>query len=67
MIEVLKGHRFKFTLDNYETYLIESRKIAEKILKRAEVNIEKGAETIKEHLHDVSEPQYRSIFLMRLY
>ena len=67
MIEVLKGNRFKFTLDNYEQYLVESRKIAEKILKRSEVNIQKGVQTIQEYLHEANEPQYRSIFLMRLF
>ena len=65
----LKGNKFKFSLDNehYQEYLIEARRIAEKILKRTVVNIERGLQTIQEHLTQVSEPQYRSVFLMRLY
>lgn len=53
MMAVLKGHRFKFSLDNFEQYSSESRKIAERILKRSEVNLERGVETIKQHLEDV--------------
>lgn len=64
---VLKGHRFKFSLDNFEQYSSESRKIAERILKRSEVNLDRGVETIKQHLEDVQEPQYRSVLLMRLF
>lgn len=65
----LKGNKFKFSLDNehYQEYLIEARRIAEKILKRTVVNIDRGLQTIQEHLTKVSEPQYRSVFLMRLY
>eukprot|EP00347_Sterkiella_histriomuscorum_P006178 403353763 len=67
VMNVLKGHRFKFSLDShFEQYSTESRKIAEKILKRSEVNLQRGIETIKQHLQDVQEPQYRSVFLMRL-
>jgi hypothetical protein len=69
VMDVLKGNRFRFSLDNghYKEYLIESRKIAEKILKRSVVNIERGLQTIQEHFVEVSDPQYRSVFLMRLY
>lgn len=69
IMELLKGNRFKFSLDNghFKEYLIESRRIAEKILKRSVVNIERGLQTIQEHLKEVNEPQYRSVFLMRLY
>lgn len=51
VMEVLKGNRFKFSLDNgdFKEYMIESRKIAEKILKRSVVNIERGLKTILEH------------------
>jgi hypothetical protein len=66
---LLKGNKFKFSLDNehFEEYLIEARRIAEKILKRSVVNIDRGLQTIQEHLTKVNEPQYRSVFLMRLY
>ena len=47
--------------------MLQSRKIAEKILKRSVVNIERGLETIISHFEEVSDPQYRSVFLMRLY
>jgi hypothetical protein len=69
VMDVLKGNRFRFSLDNghYKDYLIESRKIAEKILKRSTVNIDRGLQTIREHFKEVSDPQYRSVFLMRLY
>jgi translation initiation factor IF-1 len=48
VMEILKGNRFRFSLDNghYKEYLVESRKIAEKILKRSVVNIELGLKTI---------------------
>ena len=41
---LLKGNKFKFSLDNehFEEYLIEARRIAEKILKRSVVNIDRG-------------------------
>jgi hypothetical protein len=44
VMEVLKGNRFRFSLENgnFKDYLIESRKISEKILKRSVVNIERG-------------------------
>jgi hypothetical protein len=69
VMEILKGNRFKFSLDNehFKDYMIKARKIAEKILKRNVVNIQRGLSTIQEHLNEVSEPQYRSVFLMRLY
>ena len=69
VMEILKGNRFKFSLDNshYKEYLIDARKIAEKILKRSVVNIERGLATIQEHLREANEPQYRSVFMMRLY
>lgn len=67
VIEVLKGHRFTFTLENYEQYSAESRKNAEKILKRSEVDVKKGVDALKNHLHEVAEPQYRSVILMRLF
>jgi len=69
VMDILKGNRFKFSLDHghYKEYLIQARRIAEKILKRSVVNVERGVQTIKEHLKEVSEPQYRSVFLMRLY
>ena len=53
VMDILKGNRFRFSLDNghYKDYLIESRKISEKILKRSVVNIERGLETIKEHFN----------------
>jgi len=65
--EILKGNRFRFTLDNFEQYSAETRKIAERIFKRSEVNIERGVETIEQNLKEVEEPQYRSILLMRLF
>ena len=69
VMEILKGNRFKFSLDNgnFKEYLIEARRIAEKILKRSVVNVHRGLATIQEHLKEASEPQYRSVFLMRLY
>jgi hypothetical protein len=69
LMEVLKGNHFRFSLDNshYKDYLIEARKISEKILKRSSVNIERGLKTIQDHLKEVNEPQYISVFLMRLY
>jgi formylmethanofuran dehydrogenase subunit A len=69
VMEVLKGNKFTFSLDgeHYSDYLIEARVIAEKILKRAHVKIERGLITIKDHLSKVSEPQYKSVFLMRLF
>ncbi len=41
MMEVLKGSRFRFALNHqdFKDYLIEARKISEKILKRTTVNI----------------------------
>jgi hypothetical protein len=56
IMEVLKGHRFTFSLANYEQYLTESRKIAEKILKRSEVDIKRAVVSLKDHLHEVKEP-----------
>lgn len=53
---VLQGHRYRFNLDNFEQYSTESRKIAERILKRGEVNIERAIQTIKQHLEEVKEP-----------
>lgn len=67
VVDILKGHRFRFGLDGFEQYLAESRKIAERILKRTEVNMDKGIQTVKEHLSEVAEPQYRSVLLMRLF
>ena len=69
IMEVLKGNRFKFSLDhgNFKEYLVQSRKISELILKRSVVNIERGLATIEDHFDKVSEPQYRSVFLMRFY
>lgn len=69
LMHLLKGNKFHFSLnkDHVNEYLIEARKIAEKILKRSVVNIERGISTIEEHITEVSEPQYRSVFLMRLY
>ena len=44
VMEVLKGNKFRFSLENgdYKQYLTDSRKIAEKILKRSVVNIDRG-------------------------
>jgi formylmethanofuran dehydrogenase subunit A len=44
MMEVLKDHKFRFSLDgdHLKEYLSEARRIAEKILKRTHVNIERG-------------------------
>lgn len=69
VMDVLKGNHFRFSLDNghFKDYLIESRKIAEKILKRSIVNIDRALQTIREHFNKVSDPQYKSVFLMRLY
>ena len=69
IMDLLKGNKFKFSLDHghFNEYLIEARRIAEKILKRSVVNIDRGLQTIQEHLKEVNEPQYRSVFLMRLY
>jgi hypothetical protein len=69
LMDILKGNKFRFSLDqdHVKEYLIEARKIAEKILKRSVVNIDRGVQTIIEHLTEVNEPQYRSVFLMRLY
>ena len=69
IMEILKGNRFRFSLDSEheKDYLIEARRISEKILKRSSVDIEKGFATIEEHLTEVYEPQYRSVFLMRLF
>jgi hypothetical protein len=69
IMEVLKGNKFKFSLDhgNFKEYLVQSRKISELILKRSVVNIERGLATIEDHLEQVNEPQYRSVFLMRFY
>jgi len=69
---LLKGHRFRFSLGTSDgpqvkDYLIEARKISEKILRRSVVNLEKGFATIQEHLVLVNEPQYHSVFLMRLF
>jgi hypothetical protein len=70
--EAIKGNKFRFSLGsngnhNYSDYLIEARKISEWILKRSSVNLERGLATIVKHLTDVNEPQYSSVFLMRLY
>ena len=48
VMEILKGNRFKFSLDNgnFKEYLIEARRIAEKILKRSVVNVHRGLATI---------------------
>jgi hypothetical protein len=69
LMELFKGSKFRFSLDSdhVREYLIDARKIAEKILKRSEVKIERGLATIDEHFTKVSEPQYKSVFLMRLY
>lgn len=69
IMELLKGNKFKFSLDHghFKEYLIEARRISEKILKRSVVNIDRGLQTIKDHLLEVNEPQYRSVFLMRLF
>lgn len=69
LMDLFKGCKFTFSLDadHVKEYLIVARKISEKILKRTEVQIDRGIATIKEHLTEVYEPQYRSVFLMRLY
>jgi hypothetical protein len=58
LIELFKGCKFRFSLDadHVKEYLIIARKISEKILKRSEVQIDRGIATIKEHLNDVNEP-----------
>ena len=66
VIEVLKGHKFTFSLDNMKQYVVDTRRIAEKILKRSKVNIENGSGMIESHLVEMHEPQYRTIFIMRL-
>ena len=35
-------------------------------MKRSTVDILRGVSTLKQHLHEVAEPQYRSLILMRL-
>ena len=57
-MDLLKGNRFKFSLDqeHIKDYLLEARKISEKILKRNVVNIKRAIQTIYEHLADVNEP-----------
>lgn len=46
VIEVLKGHKFKFSVANYDGYLKESRKICEKIMNVAEFNLNTAINTI---------------------
>ena len=58
VMDLLKGNRFRFSLDgeNYKDYLLEARRISEKILKRSAVNVERAIETIIEHFNEVSDP-----------
>lgn len=61
VMDLLKGHRFRFSLGTSDgpqikDYLIEARKISEKILRRSVVNLEKGLATIQDHLALVNEP-----------
>lgn len=44
MMDLLKGHHFKFHLEreHVKDYLIEARRISEKIFKRTIVNIDRG-------------------------
>ena len=52
---------------NYEEYLIESRKICKKIMTVIEFNLDAAVKTVQDHFIDVKEPQYKSLFLMRLF
>lgn len=49
MMEVLQGHKFKFTLENHQQYLHDSRSILEQILKCQDFDIHKCLETITKH------------------
>ena len=40
VMEILQGHKFKFEISNYEQYLKDSRKIAEKTLIVPEFSID---------------------------
>ena len=66
-IKILKGHKFKFSLDGYLEYMVDSRRIGEQILKRTVVDIDRAVQTLEAHLNEVQEPQYRSLILMRLF
>lgn len=66
VIELLKGNKFRFSLDNYQAYSADSRKITEQILKFESFDFDESFNTISEHLKEHSEPQYRSVFIMRL-
>ncbi len=46
VIDVLQGHKFKFSVANYEEYLKESRKICAKIMTVAEFNLDTAIKTV---------------------
>ena len=56
IIDILKGHKFRFHLDNYQQYSLESRKITEQILKFEEFKLESACDTLEEHLKEFQEP-----------
>ena len=66
VIEVLHGHKFKFSVPDYEEYLKESRSICEKVMRVTEFNLSTALSAIQTHFASVVEPQYKSIFIMRL-
>ena len=40
VMEVLQGNKFKFTLDNHEKYLADSRSVVEKIFKSKDFDLQ---------------------------
>lgn len=50
VLNVFSGYKFKFAVKDFDEYLIESRKISEKLLKIEEFSLENSIKIIKEHL-----------------
>ena len=66
VISHLQGHKFKFSIPNYEDYLKESRKLCEAIICVSEFNLDTAIDKVHTHFQEATEPQYKSIFVMRL-
>ena len=66
IISILQGHKFHFSVPDYEAYLKDSRKICEGIMRVTEFNLDSAVKAIQAHFQEVKEPQYKSLFIMRL-
>ena len=66
VIGLLKGHKFTFSLQNYQAFSQESRKVTESVLKFEKFDFDESANALAAHLKEVETPQYRSVFIMRL-